>query len=153
MEIVTNLADDYVAEFVQDVPRGQVIEVHTIMIDPSLLLTHESSLEDAIEGMQREEVGSAIVLNKFGQFEGIVTWQDVADQLPKGGNLMDLVQTEVTTVPPTMPLDDCLALFAEGDTPLPVTDPRHRLLGIVTQGDLIGALQTDSVNGNGNGHA
>ncbi len=152
MEIVTNPADDYVAEFVQDVPRGQVIEVHTIMIDPSLLLTHESSLEEAIEGMQREEVGSAIVLNKFGQFGGIVTWQDVADQLPKGGDLMDLVQTEVTTVPPTMPLDDCLALFAEGDTPLPVTDPRHRLLGIVTQSDLIGALQTDSVSGNGNGH-
>ena len=155
MEIVTNPADDYVAEFVQDIPRGKVLEAHTIMCDPALVLTHKNSLEDAVEGMQREEIGSAIMLNKFGQFAGIVTWQDVADQLPKGGKLMDLIQTEVATVPPTLPLEECLALFAEGDTPLPVVDPRHRLLGVVTQSDLISALQTDSVseNGNGNGHA
>jgi glycine betaine/proline transport system ATP-binding protein len=153
MEIVTNPADDYVAEFVQDIPRGKVIEAHTIMVDPELLLTHENSLEEAAEEMQKAEVGSAIVLNKFGQFGGIVNWQDLTDQLPKGGELMDLVQTEVPTVSPTMPLEECLALFAENDGPLPVTDPRHRLLGIITQSDLIGALQTDNVESNGNGYA
>ena len=43
-------------------------------------------------------------------------------------------------------------MFADGDTPLPVIDRRHRLLGVITQGDLIGALQADEV-GNGNGHS
>jgi len=44
-EIVTLPADDYVSEFVKDVPRGQVIPVASIMEDPPVSVRSEQSLQ------------------------------------------------------------------------------------------------------------
>ena len=49
-EILTQPATGYVAEFVQDVDQGRVIEVHEIMVDPSPIAA-DSSLSEALSGL------------------------------------------------------------------------------------------------------
>lgn len=53
----------------------------------------------------------------------------------------DLMTREVATVPPGMPVASLARLLAErGISSVPVTDPQSRLLGIVTEADLIRRL-------------
>ena len=66
-EIVAQPADDYVSEFVRDVPRGKVVVAESIMEQPPVLVRSEQSLEDAIKGMREKRVTVAFVNDGDGR--------------------------------------------------------------------------------------
>jgi len=152
-QIVANPADEYVSEFVKDVPRGQVIPVRSIMERPAVLVTAEQELEDIVKILLEKEAATGFVINGFRRIIGTISLVDAQAALEsgatKGGDALNL---EYPSAPPTATLDDCLQIVADTEAPLAVVNDRGHLLGIATTTALIQALRTDGGNGNGNGH-
>jgi len=142
-EIVSQPADDYVSEFVKDVPRGQVIPIDSIMEQPPVLVDCEQNLEAVIKRMRKKEVAVAFVIDGNGRLKGIITMERAEESAKEGvTQIEEILQTDLSTVPPSTRLDDCLALVAEGDIPVAVLGEGKRLLGVVTRPTLIEAMQS-----------
>ena len=148
-QIVGNPADEYVSEFVKDVPRGQVIPVRSIMERPSVMVSAEQDLEDILKTLQEKETAIGFVVDEFRRIIGTISQENAQAALEsgatKGGDALNL---EYASAPPTATLDDCLQIVADSDAPLAVVNTRGHLIGIATTTALIQALRTDSGNDN-----
>ena len=148
-EIVTIPEDDYVSEFVKDVPRGQVIPVSSIMDDPPVLCRCEQSLEEAIEGMKEKRVTVAFVIDSDDRLKGTITMEQAIASARNGvTKAEEVAQPEFTSTSPETPSEQVLPLVAEGNIPVAVLDEEQHLLGVVSRSALIDAMQSGEVNGN-----
>ena len=150
-EIVTNPADDYVREFVKDVPRGKVVPVNNIMEEPPLVTGGERPVSAVIEEMETKEVDFAFVVDSNGVCEGVFTRQQAMDaKEERSKKIGEVASREFPTISPDAPLEQCLSLVAEDDTPVAVLDEEQHLVGVVTRPALLKAVQS---NGGDNGEA
>ncbi len=148
-EIVSNPIDDYVAEFVKDVPRGQVFAADTVMAQPEVVVASDDSLAEAVKAMKKAEVGFAFVTDSRGIGRGVLMLDRAEEMLKDGARSTgEAAHKDYPTTTPGTMLDQCLPLVAEGEIPLAIVDGGGRFLGVVTRQSLIQALQS----GNGNGH-
>ncbi len=142
-QIVSEPADDYVQEFVKDVPRGQVIPVESVMEQPPVLAHSEQSLEEVIERMTANEVNVAFVVDADGRLKGITTMERAVTSRGKGlTKAGEAAQEGFASTSPNTRLEECLPLVAEEDTPVAVLGEQQRLLGVVTRTALIRAMQS-----------
>ncbi len=72
-EILTQPATGYVAEFVQDVDQGRVIDVETIMREP-VVIDKKSTIADALEKM--DDHPGAFMVDENGRPTGLLTPED-----------------------------------------------------------------------------
>ena len=152
-QIVSEPADEYVSEFVKDVPRGQVIAVRSVMERPTVMITIERSLEETLAALQKQDTTAGFIVDGFRKYIGTVTTSDVEAAIASGATqVSELVNLESPCCPPTTTLDECLQLVAEHDTPLAVVSTRGHLIGIATKTALIQSMKTSAANGNGNGN-
>ena len=148
-EIVTIPADDYVSEFVKDVPRGQVIPVSSIMEDPPVLIRSEQSLEEVVEAMKAERITVAFVVDSNDRLKGTITMEKAMASVRNGiSKAEEVAQPEFTSTSPDTPAEQVLPLVAEGNVPVAVLDEEEHLLGVVTRIALIDAMQSVEENGN-----
>ena len=149
LEIVSNPADDYVSEFVKDVPRAQVIPAESIMEPPPVLVVTDKSIKETIKAMKAKEVNVAFIIDTEGRLKGITTIEKAEESVKNGvSQIGEIVETKYPTTFPSMTLEQCLPLVADDDTPLAVLDKGNRLLGIITRPTLIQAMQVDTANNN-----
>lgn len=150
-EIVTKPADDYVREFVKDVPRGKVVPVNTIMEEPPLVTDGKQPVSAVIKEMDKKEVDFAFIVNSDGACEGVFTRQQaMGTKEDRSKKIGEVASREFPTISPNAPLEQCLSLVAENDTPVAVLDKRQHLLGVVTRQALLKAVQS---NGGESGEA
>jgi len=150
-EIVSQPADDYVSEFVKDVPRGQVIPIESVMEQPPVLADSEQNLETVIKGMRTKRVSVAFVIDAGGRIKGITTMEQAEVSLKEGFKKAgEAVQPKFPSAPPHASLEQCLPLVADDDTPVAVLDEDNRLLGIITRPALIEAMQLGNDSNNEN---
>jgi len=144
-EIVGQPADEYVSEFVKDVPRGKVVVAESIMEQPPVLVDSDQSLEVAIEGMRANRVTVSFVADADGRLKGIVTMEQAITGARNGlTEAGKAAQQGYPSTSPDTPLEECLPLVAEGNVPVAVLDKEQRLLGVITRPVLIQALQSDN---------
>ena len=137
-EIVAHPADEYVSEFVKDVPRGKVVAVESIMEQPPVLVGSAQSLEVAIEGMRVKRVTVAFVVDADGRLKGIVTMEQAITAARNGlSKAEEAAQQGFPFTSPDTPVEQCLHLVADGNVPVAVLDKEQRLLGVVTRPALI----------------
>ena len=140
-EIVAHPADEYVSEFVKDVPRGKVVAVESIMEQPPVLVGSAQSLEVAIEGMRVKRVTVAFVVDTDGRLKGIVTMEQAITAARNGlSKAEEAAQQGFPFTSPDTPVEQCLHLVADGNVPVAVLDKEQRLLGVVTRPALIHAM-------------
>jgi glycine betaine/proline transport system ATP-binding protein len=137
-EIVAHPADEYVSEFVKDVPRGKVVAVESIMEQPPVLVGSAQSLEVAIEGMRVKRVTVAFVVDADGRLKGIVTMEQAITAARNGlTKAEEAAQQGFPFTSPDTLVEQCLHLVADGNVPVAVLDKEQRLLGVVTRPALI----------------
>ena len=137
-EIVAHPADEYVSEFVKDVPRGKVVTAESIMEQPPVLVGSAQNLEVAIEGMRVKRVTVAFVVDADGRLKGIVTMEQAITAARNGlTKAEEAAQQGFPFTSPDTPVEQCLHLVAEGNVPVAVLDKEQRLLGVVTRPALI----------------
>ena len=152
-EIVNDPADDYVSEFVKDVPRGQVITAESVMEEPAVLVNSEQNLAEVIEQLKTAEVDVAFITDVFGRLRGLTTLEDAEAALQSGmKRARDVEHHEFLSASPDTPLDQCLPMVTDDDIPLAILDERSHLLGVITRQVLVQGMQSTNGNENGNGN-
>ena len=146
-QIVAEPADDYVSEFVKDVPRGKVICAESIMEEPPVIIESEQSPEIAVEKMKEKRATVAFVTDANDRLKGILTMeQAIKAARSDSAKVEDAMQQTCCSVSRDTLTEECLHLVAEGNIPVAVLDEEQRLLGVVTRPALIQSMY--SSNGN-----
>ncbi len=141
-DILTDPANDYVEQFVQDVDRARVLTAANVMERPSPVVVADSAgPRTALKTMRDSRMSAVYVTDRSRRLLGIVTDRDALKLVRRGENALSAV---VRPVPQVVGRDDVLIdLFvpaAESPLPLAVTDGDGRLVGVIPRITLLTAL-------------
>ncbi len=140
-DILTDPANDYVAQFIQDVDRSRVLTAASVMEQPVALLGSEQGPRVAHRLMRENQLTSLFVVDRDKKLQGVLQSKVVADSLEAGrDSIAEVLDREVATVAEDTVLADMFTESADSDVPLAVLDGDGRLVGIVPRVTLLSAL-------------
>jgi len=141
-EILTNPANDYVREFVEDVDRSKVLTAQNIMVPAITTNLDIDGPNVALQRMRSEEVSMLVAINKKRELLGTITADAAAAARKNKQPLTDVLDKEIIKVEKDMLISDIFPLIYDSPTPLAVIDSQDndRLLGVVIRGSVIEAL-------------
>lgn len=139
-EILTDPANDYVAQFVQDVDRARVLTASSVMEPPQATSPVTAGMRGALRVMRDQQVGAVAVLENR-RYLGSVTDRAVIRAVKAGDtDLRAIVQNVQPAVRPEDPLTDVVERSVESPVPVAVVDDRDRLVGVIPRVTLLAAL-------------
>lgn len=139
-EILTNPANDFVREFVEDVDRSKVLTAQNIMIKPLTTVLEIDDPQVALTRMHREEVSMLMATNRRRQLLGSLTADAAIEARKKDLPLSEVIDKDVVTVSKDTVITDIMPLIYDSSAPIAVTDDNDRLLGVIIRGRVIEAL-------------
>lgn len=141
-DILTNPANDYVRDFVENVNRARVITASSIMKPPLAVVDSKDGPKAAVRKMNNEGISSIFVVDKQRKLKGIVTVDDCVPLVKKGINsLQSVIQPiEHSTGPDTL-IADMLEMATSARYPIAVVDDKERLLGVVVRVSVIAGIK------------
>lgn len=143
-EIVGQPADEYVSEFVKDVPRGKVITAQTIMEPAVVEIYPERDIETVMGWMRDWGTRMAYIIDRTGRLQGTVHIKQAISGLRDGhATVREIMDREFVTIPGDMPLADVLNIVAENPNSIAVVDDFGHFLGVITRMMVIQALNPD----------
>ncbi|GAA2980284.1 glycine betaine/proline transport system ATP-binding protein [Microbacterium terrae] len=139
-EILTDPANDYVAQFVQDVDRARVLTAGAVMAPAAATTPVSAGVRGALRVMRDLQVGSVAVLENR-RYIGAVTDRAVVRAVKAGtSDLRSIVSSAQPVVGPDDPLTDVVERSVESPIPIAVVDDSGRLLGTIPRVTLLAAL-------------
>lgn len=139
-EIVTDPADEYVREFVQDVNRGSVLRVRSVMEPTEPLVLGKATIQTACERLQETGARCLYVVDADMKPIGLVTAEDLAEAEDDGSlTLHKVVRKQFTKIRPSSPLNEAYGLLSD-DESLAVIDRDGIFRGTVRPANIIGGL-------------
>lgn len=140
-QILNDPANDYVAQFVQDVDRTRILTAASVMELPVAVLGSELGPRVAHKLMRETQVSSLFVVGRDKSLRGLVYESEVAGAVSERSDKIDrILHRDVFTVGPETLLADLFIDSAKHTTPLPVVDDVGRLLGVIPRVTLLNAL-------------
>ncbi|NMR20785.1 glycine betaine/L-proline ABC transporter ATP-binding protein [Cellulomonas fimi] len=140
-QILSEPADEYVAQFVADVDRSRVLTAGSVMVRPTAVVVAAAGARVALRQMREAQTSAAYVVDRDRTLRGVVRDEDLVTAVRVGGSaLVDLTRDEVTPVSVDAPLADLFAPAAETPLPVPVVDDRGRLVGVIPRVTLLEAM-------------
>lgn len=143
-EILTNPANDFVREFVEDVDRSKVLTAQNIMIKPLTTTVELDGPQVALTRMRSEEVSMLMATNRRRELVGALSTDAAIEARKKGLPLSEVIDRDVRTVSKDTVITDILPLIYDSSAPIAVTDDNNRLLGVIIRGRVIEALANTS---------
>jgi glycine betaine/proline transport system ATP-binding protein len=142
-EIVLHPETDYVAEFVQDLPKVKFVTAKDIMEVPDRwLVKPEHSITEMINKMDQEGIWYAFLVDKDQNIKGVVDYRMLmngnGDKNLKAGRLIREFPTERSNTF----LEKLVALAAKSTIPIAVTDKQNRINGVISRERLLDTLST-----------
>jgi len=152
-EIVSDPADEYVTQFVRDVPRSKVIPVRNIMREPEVTLYSWQGPKVALHEMREKDIQYAFVMDPGRRLRGIITLNE-ARQAIKGGvtRLSKVVKGNALQIGSEQPIEEVIPLAATSDNPVAVVDEDERLIGEVPRVALLLGMMAEEKNNNAAQH-
>ena len=118
-------------------------KIAEVMTDRPRAITRQTSIREAAQLMDEEDVGSLPIVDESTRLVGIVTDRDIAIRAVGRGldtdktNVVDIASAEVYAVTPDDDLDDALQTMAQAQVRrVPVVVRENELVGIVSQADV-----------------
>lgn len=140
-EILTDPANDYVAQFVQDVDRARVLTASAVMEPPRSVVTLAAGPRAALRTMRDLQTSAAFVVGGGRRLVGTVRDRDVIEQVRASATDLSLVvASDVVTVGPDTALSEIIEPAVESALPVAVVDEAGRLLGAIPRVTLLAAL-------------
>jgi len=140
-EILTDPANDYVAQFVQDVDRARVLTAASVMEPARAAVPLTVGPRGALRTLRELQAGALFVLGRERKLLGWVRDRHVLRQVKAGdGDLAAIVTADLARVAPDAALVDLFELAVESPLPIAVVDADDRLLGVVPRVTLLAAL-------------
>ncbi|WP_342748147.1 glycine betaine/L-proline ABC transporter ATP-binding protein [Glaciihabitans tibetensis] len=140
-DILTDPANDYVAQFVQDVDRARVLTAASVMEPARAVVPLTAGPRGALRVMRDLQAGAAFVLGRDRTLLGVVRDSHVMRQVKSNDtDLARIINKDHATVSPDAALVDLFELAVESPLPIAVVDEKHRLLGVIPRVTLLAAL-------------
>lgn len=141
-EILTEPADDYVRAFVQNVDRMNIITASAIMKKAEVMRTSKDGPAAAFRKMKELGISSISVIDENRVFQGMVRIED-AKRLSEGKikDLGEIIQKDVKTTNPDMPVRSLLADSVSSPYPIPVLDEDGHIKGIVKRASVMAMVE------------
>ncbi|WP_232533779.1 glycine betaine/L-proline ABC transporter ATP-binding protein [Plantactinospora sp. KBS50] len=141
-EILTDPANDYVAQFVADVDRTRILTASSVMERPQSVIDVSAGPRLAARRLRESQTSVVYVTGTQKRFLGTVTEDEVSRALRAGSDTLDgYVSTDdVRSVAESTPVTDLFNCCAESVHPVAVLDERERLTGVIPRITLLSAL-------------
>ncbi|UIP60058.1 quaternary amine ABC transporter ATP-binding protein [Agromyces marinus] len=147
-EILTDPADDYVAQFVQDVDRARVLTAGNVMESPRAIVSSSAGPRAALRIMRDQQTSTVFVVAPGRRLLGVAHDREVLRLVQRGARrLDDAVRDDIATVGPDVYLSELFESSVEQELPLAVVDDERRLLGVVPRVTLLAALGNVATTG------
>ena len=142
-QIVMSPADDYVAQFVQDVSKAKVLAASSIMEEPQAVLYDEQGLAECVQTMESNAMKYAFVVTSDRVVRFVVCIEDAVAALETGDNsLSDIAMHNFPKCGPDTLVEDLVTLAAEYDSPILVAGSSGELLGEVKTNAILKSMAT-----------
>lgn len=139
-EILTNPANQYVRDFVEDVDRSKVLTAKNIM-EPAITMNIESDGPNvALNRMRKEGVSILLVVDKKRQLKGSLTALKALEARRDQLDVHDVIDKNVRKIKEDMLVTDIFNVIKDAEAPLAVVDKNDKLKGVVIRGSVIEAL-------------
>ncbi|MDD4876456.1 MAG: glycine betaine/L-proline ABC transporter ATP-binding protein [Dehalococcoidales bacterium] len=150
-EIVSYPADEYVSDFVKDVPKGRVILAKHIMSQPDLIINREKNLNETIEEMKANENKITFVVDDRQRMMGLMTIEQAEESLAEGKTKVhEVINEEYPSASRNDTIEDCLYLDNTENLPVVVLGRNKRLLGMITRQTIINSMQSGNITNEDN---
>ena len=153
-QILNDPANDYVAQFVQDVDWTRVLTAASVMEPPAAVLGSAQGPRAAHKLLREHQMSSLMVVDRERRLAGVVQESDVVTALEQGQETLQGLVHPAVTVRPDVPVADLFGAAAESPAALAVVDG-DRLVGVIPRVTLLSALgsvaRTSGDSGNGIG--
>jgi glycine betaine/proline transport system ATP-binding protein len=142
-EVVTEPANDYVKEFVQDASPAKVLTAENVMEDPEILLYAWEGPKTARKILKDNKREWAFMVNKRREFLGVVTIDHLDTQPNQSDEEFRRAQyKETLSCAPGDSLEELFPLAAKSQYPIPVLDEQKRLMGVVRYRAIFDGIST-----------
>lgn len=141
-EILTDPANDYVAQFVQDVDRTRVLTAASIMEKPVSVVPSGFGPRGVLDQMRRTQSAGALVVARDRTLLGYVSDDSMLRAARANAPRIDefIEMEQLQTVHADTPLSELFAPSSTSPIPLAVVDEESRLLGVIPRIALLASL-------------
>ena len=140
-DILTDPANDYVEQFVQDVDRARVLTASNVMERPRPVVAESAGPRTALRQMRDAYMSATYVVGRDRKLVGIVTDRDAVKLVRKGeSSLASILKPAPQVVDENEVLMNLFIPSVESPLPLAVTDAEGRLTGVIPRVTLLAAL-------------
>ena len=141
-EILTQPADDYVADFVQDVDRSRVLTASAVMRPTEAVVSRSADPRRVQRIMDQHDWAGVFVVDEHRRLLGMVGDQEVIEAARRGDHsIANVVETGgILTVRVDTPLSELFAPSKDARVPLAVIDENFHLLGIISRVTLLDSM-------------
>jgi glycine betaine/proline transport system ATP-binding protein len=129
-DVITDPADDYVREFVQDASPAKVLTAGGIMEQPEALLYEWQGPKAALHTLRSLKEDHAFMVTREKRLLGLVTIKRLKNLIQESGSyLKDALETDIATTDPDVVLEELFPMAAEADYPIAVIDEVGKFIG------------------------
>ena len=139
-EILTNPANDFVREFVEDVDRSKVLTAQNIMTTPLTTNIDIDGPTVALNRMKKEEVSMLLAVDRKRHLKGSLTAESARDARKEHQALAEVIDKNVRKITQETLITDIFPLIYDSPAPLAVVDDKDKLVGVIIKGRVIEAL-------------
>lgn len=139
-EILSNPADQYVAQFVEDIDRSRALTASAIMRDTEVLYPTVGP-RHAVRYMRQLGLSSIFVIERNGELLGILNVDKASSAIEQGASdIRKFVKSEVFRVFSDDPIVDVARKIVAQRVPAAVVDSSNKFLGIITWVDIVATI-------------
>ena len=140
-DILTDPANSYVEQFVQDVDRARVLTAANVMERPRPVVSENAGPRTALKQMRDAFMSATYVVGRDRKLVGIVTDRDVVKLIRRGeSRITSVLKPAAQVVDEDEILMNLFIPAVESPLPLAVADAEGRLVGVIPRITLLAAL-------------
>ncbi len=138
--ILTEPANDYVAQFVENIDVAKVLNAESIMHPVHDIAYLDDGPHVAMRKMRNAGHSSLFVVDANKKLKGFIRAEMLAAQEDDIEKVKEIIETDVRSVLPETPLEEITPMMAERSDPVAVVDENDKLQGVIVTGALLGGL-------------
>jgi glycine betaine/proline transport system ATP-binding protein len=151
-QILNNPANDFIAQFVQDVDRTRVLTAGSVMTPPVAIVGSEQGPRSVHRLMRQHQTARLFVVDREQTLCGAVDEEAVVAAVSRGEETLEgILDRHVVSVSVHAHLSELLPLSADNPKALAVVDDDGRVAGVLARVTLLQALGQCASSGRVNG--